>query len=83
MGSSGNTGSPAAILQIPGVSSSWEAVEGYVSTVDLREEKQSWESRRAAGKALRKRTPREDHALWIAPTDRPDPVAAVNPNSFP
>jgi uncharacterized protein (DUF2252 family) len=77
MGSSGNTGSPAATLEIPGVSSSWEAVEGYVSTVDLRDQKEGWETRRAEGKALRKRTPREDHAIWIAPPDRPDPVTTV------
>ncbi|WP_220700779.1 DUF2252 domain-containing protein [Paraburkholderia sp. BL23I1N1] len=33
--------------------------------------------RRAIGKALRKKIPREFHATWNAPSDRPDPVDLV------
>jgi hypothetical protein len=36
-----------------------------------------WEDRRAAGKAVRSRVPREAHAEWQAPADRPDPVSAL------
>src|ERR1022692_3137824 len=36
-----------------------------------------WEDRRAAGKAVRRRVPREAHAEWQAPADRPDPVSAL------
>jgi uncharacterized protein (DUF2252 family) len=34
----------------------------------------SWERRRAQGKALRKRVPREDHATHTRPRNRPDPL---------
>ncbi len=33
--------------------------------------------RRAIGKSLRDACPREEHALWKAPADRPDPVSLV------
>ena len=37
----------------------------------------SAEERIAAGKALRRKVPRNLHAAWTAPTDRPDPVAIL------
>jgi uncharacterized protein (DUF2252 family) len=37
---------------------------------DLRE-------RKRAGRALREKTPREEHARWEPPTDRPDPIALL------
>ncbi|MCE9604924.1 MAG: DUF2252 domain-containing protein [Planctomycetia bacterium] len=37
----------------------------------------SSESRYQQGKALRLRTPREDHAAWTPPADRADPVATL------
>src|SRR5439155_27195716 len=37
----------------------------------------SWEERRAAGKAVRGRVPREAHAEWQPPADRPDPVGTL------
>jgi hypothetical protein len=33
-----------------------------------------WEQRWEAGRALRERVPREKHAGWTAPKDRPDPI---------
>lgn len=37
----------------------------------------SWEKRRAMGKSLRQSVPRESHAKWKAPKNRPDPVETV------
>src|SRR5436190_4006258 len=37
----------------------------------------SFKERYAAGKALREKCPREDHALWKAPRNRPDAVRLV------
>lgn len=34
----------------------------------------TWESRRARGKSLRQSVPRESHAKWVPPKDRPDPL---------
>jgi len=36
------------------------------------------EERKAAGKALRKRTPRASHGLWAPSKDRPDPIALLD-----
>jgi uncharacterized protein (DUF2252 family) len=41
----------------------------------------SWEERRAMGKALRQSVPRESHAKWKAPKNRPDPVESVQLNN--
>jgi len=37
----------------------------------------TYEDRYAAGKALRKKCPREDHARWKPGANRPDPVELV------
>jgi uncharacterized protein (DUF2252 family) len=47
------------------------------AVLDLRHEHEPWEKRRARGKSLRAATPRESHAEWKAPANRPDPVATV------
>jgi uncharacterized protein (DUF2252 family) len=36
-----------------------------------------WKERRATGKAVRGRVPREAHAEWQPPADRPDPVSTL------
>jgi uncharacterized protein (DUF2252 family) len=36
-----------------------------------------WEERRAAGRTVRDRVPREAHAEWQPPADRPDPVSVL------
>jgi uncharacterized protein (DUF2252 family) len=38
--------------------------------------------RRAKGKALRRRTPRGQHAVWTAPADRTDPIALLEDSSL-
>jgi uncharacterized protein (DUF2252 family) len=48
---------------------------------DLGRKVESWEKRRAAGKALRKAVPREEHAEWKPSSHRPDPVATVMANN--
>jgi len=44
---------------------------------DLAHKAEPWEERRAQGKALRRAVPRESHAEWKAPRNRPDPVKTV------
>ena len=46
--------------------------------LDLRTPIDPWEARHARGKALRERTPRKSHARWVAPPDRPDPLALLD-----
>jgi len=46
-------------------------------TLDLRSPGEPWRTRRAHGKALRERVPRESHAEWKPPRNRPDPVALL------
>src|SRR5262245_55467725 len=41
----------------------------------------SWAERYQQGKALRDKRPRQDHAAWKSPTDRPDPVALLEESS--
>ncbi len=40
-----------------------------------------WEERRSDGKRLRKAIPRESHAEWTPPKNRPDPVKTVMANN--
>jgi hypothetical protein len=44
---------------------------------DLGQKTVPWKTRRAAGKVLRDEVPRESHAEWRPPKNRPDPVATV------
>ena len=44
---------------------------------DLRAAGDPWEARRAAGKALRTRVPRESHAEWKPPKGRPSPLDLI------
>ena len=44
---------------------------------DLRAPGEPWESRRARGKALRARVPRESHAEWKPPRGRPSPLELI------
>lgn len=44
---------------------------------DLRVAGEPWEQRRAQGKAFRQRTPRESHAKWTPPRNRPDPLELI------
>ncbi len=44
---------------------------------DLGRETEPWEHRRAEGKTLRATVPRESHAEWRPPKNRPDPVKTV------
>ena len=44
---------------------------------DLGRKSVPWKTRRAEGKALRDDVPRESHAEWRAPKNRPNPVATV------
>jgi uncharacterized protein (DUF2252 family) len=41
----------------------------------------SWAERYQQGKALRDKCPRQDHAAWKPPTDRPDPVGLLEESS--
>jgi uncharacterized protein (DUF2252 family) len=45
--------------------------------LDLRVAGEPWEVRRTRGKALRERVPRESHAEWKPPKNRPDPLALL------
>lgn len=45
--------------------------------LDLRAPGEPWQTRRSHGKALRALVPRESHAEWKAPRDRPDPLALL------
>ena len=51
----------------------WLSVSGY----DPRLRQEPWQARRAAGKALRARVPREVHGQWSPDPDRPDPLEIV------
>jgi uncharacterized protein (DUF2252 family) len=46
--------------------------------IDLRQPRRPWSVRRAAGRALRKSTPRASHATWSPAADRPDPVEQLD-----
>lgn len=46
----------------------------------LKEIQAPWEQRWKTGKALRERVPREKHAGWAAPRNRPDPVELLSQN---
>ena len=48
---------------------------------DLDRKAVSWEERRAEGKKLRRDVPREAHAEWSPPKNRPDPVKTVVANN--
>src|SRR5580698_5261513 len=48
---------------------------------DLERKPVSWKERRAAGKKLRASVPRESHAQWSPPKNRPDPVKTVMANN--
>jgi uncharacterized protein (DUF2252 family) len=48
-----------------------------VPKFDLDRKAVPWEERRAEGKRLRRATPRESHAEWTAPKNRPDPIKTV------
>ncbi|SDF22144.1 DUF2252 domain-containing protein [Terriglobus roseus] len=50
-------------------------------TFDLSRKLVSWQVRRAEGKELRSSVPRESHATWAPPKNRPDPVETVNANN--
>ena len=41
----------------------------------------TWEERRAEGKALRRKMPRESHAHWKVPKDRPSPIEMLRKNN--
>jgi hypothetical protein len=47
-------------------------------TIDLRTPIESWERRRAKGKALRRAIPREIHARWSPPKNRPSPLELIH-----
>src|SRR5438270_12441804 len=40
-----------------------------------------WQKRHADGKDLRRAVPRESHAEWIPPKDRPDPLKLIVENN--
>jgi uncharacterized protein (DUF2252 family) len=48
---------------------------------DLEKKAVSWEERRAEGKKLRRAMPREAHAEWNPPKNRPNPVETVMENN--
>src|SRR5262249_26794683 len=48
-----------------------------IDKLDLRDAGDSWERRREIGKQLREQTPREAHADWSPPKERPDPVKTI------
>ena len=45
--------------------------------LDLRAPGEPWQARRAHGKALREQVPRESHAEWKPPRNRPNPLALL------
>lgn len=49
----------------------------YYYNLDLRTAGEPWEKRKQRGVALRAKCPREAHAEWKVPEDRPDPVGRV------
>lgn len=48
---------------------------------DLQQKAVSWEERRAEGKKLRRAIPRESHAEWNPPKNRPNPIETVMENN--
>jgi len=57
------------VTQIPGLNTSADdGMSEFRPAVD------SWERRRAQGKALRKKVPRESHATYARSRNRPDPL---------
>jgi len=57
--------------------SPFELGDAKAIPVDLRRAREPWEARRAAGKLLREKVPREAHADWSPPKDRPSPIDVV------
>jgi uncharacterized protein (DUF2252 family) len=53
------------------------AGEREESVLDLREKGRAWQERRANGKAMRARVPREEQASWNPPKNRPSAVDTV------
>ena len=41
-----------------------------------------WQHRNAVGRALRGQSPRDAHALWQAPANRPDPIALIEASNM-
>jgi hypothetical protein len=54
-----------------------KAATTQIQPIDLRQPGESWMRRRANGKELRERTPREIHAGWKPAKDRPDPLELI------
>ncbi|HXE08222.1 MAG TPA: DUF2252 family protein, partial [Acidobacteriaceae bacterium] len=48
---------------------------------DLQQKPVPWEERRAQGKTLRRAIPRESHAEWNPPKNRPSPIETVMENN--
>ncbi len=53
----------------------------YLPDFDLSRKAVPWEARRAEGKKLRTSVPREAHADWVPPKNRPDPVKTIMANN--
>src|SRR5215472_1528149 len=53
----------------------------HLPDFDLSRKAVPWETRRAAGKKLRTSVPRESHAEWVPPKNRPDPIKTVMANN--
>jgi len=53
----------------------------HIQPIDLRQPGESWTRRRANGKELRERAPRESHAGWKPAKDRPDPLELIEQNN--
>jgi uncharacterized protein (DUF2252 family) len=49
----------------------------HLPEFDLTRKNSPWEQRHAEGKKLRTSVPRESHAEWVAPKNRPDPIKTV------
>jgi Uncharacterized protein conserved in bacteria (DUF2252) len=49
---------------------------------DFRKERETWQIRHAAGKSLREKVPRESHAGWKPPRNRPNPVSVLLKSNF-
>src|SRR5215467_14696986 len=52
------------------------------SELDLRKPNVHWEERRALGKSLRRKQPRELHAKWLAAKNRPSPLELINTSNL-
>jgi len=48
------------------------------SKLDLRKPNVHWEKRRAQGKSLRRKQPRELHAKWLPAKNRPSPLELID-----